>query len=59
MIETIGYADDGSVFIRLAMEISGQPHKGTLIMKPEFAREVAKSLVDAADKADEKTRVLQ
>jgi hypothetical protein len=59
VIETIGYADDGSVFIRLAMEISGQPHKGTLMLKPEFAREVAKSLVEAADMANEKTRVLQ
>lgn len=59
MIETIGYSDDGSVFIRLVMEINGQKMGGTLILKPDFARNVASSLVDAANLADEKVQVLQ
>ena len=51
MIDGIGYTEDGQVWMRLVIEINGQRGNGTLILKPDFAREVAKSLITSADKA--------
>lgn len=52
MIESIGYTDDGQVWIRLMLEVNGQSMAGTLMLKPEFARQVATKLNEASDQVD-------
>ena len=52
MIESIGYTDDGQVWVRLALELNGQRMGGTLMLKPEFAREVSAKLADACIQAE-------
>lgn len=51
MIDGIGYTEDGQVWMRLVMDIQGQPFHGMLMLNPVFAKEVAQSLVNASDKA--------
>lgn len=52
MIETVGYTNDGQVWVRMILNVNGEQMTGTLMLKPEFARQVAKHLVDSADKAE-------
>lgn len=52
MIESIGYTDDGQVWVRLIMEINGERMGGTLMLKPAFARDVSRSLANASDQAE-------
>lgn len=51
MIDGIGYTKDGEVWIRLRLEINGEQGTCTLMLKTEFARKVAASLLTSADKA--------
>lgn len=52
MIETIGYTNDGQVWVRMILNVNGEPMTGTLMLKPEFARQVAGNLIESADKAE-------
>jgi hypothetical protein len=52
MIESIGYTGDGQVWLRMVLDINGQGMTGTLMLKSPFAREVAKKLIEAAEKAE-------
>ena len=53
MIESIGYTENGEVWVRLVLEINGQKGHGTLILKPEFAKQVSENLLSAAQKAED------
>ena len=59
MIESIGYTEDGFVWINVVFEQNGQ--RGTLVltMPPDRVREVSKTLLTAADGAEKHIKVLQ
>lgn len=57
MIESIGYTNDGMVWMNVAVEHQGQ--RGTMVvtMTQDQAREISHDLITAADEAGEKNRV--
>lgn len=57
MIESIGYTDDGLVWVRLIMEVNKERQSGVLILTPEMARDVSGKLVQASNGAEEKIGV--
>jgi len=59
MIESVGYTVDGVVWIKLVMEVEGQKSMGVLTMTPQMTREVTKTLLEAADKAETARGTLQ
>lgn len=52
MIESIGYTQDGLVWVRLVMEVNKERQSGILALDPVLARKVSNDLAAAADKAD-------
>ena len=52
MIESIGYTQDGLVWVRLVMEVNKERQSGILTLDPVLARKVSTDLATAADKAD-------
>ena len=56
MIQSIGYTEDGIVWMQMGLEVNQETHTGTLMLTPEMARQVSIKLTDAADLA-EKTNV--
>lgn len=54
MIESVGYTDDGMVFVILGMSINGEKLTGNLMMTPEAAVSLSKDLVTAAEKVEKK-----
>lgn len=51
MIESVGYTEDGKVFVNMLMEVRGEKMQAVLMLEEAFAREMAKNLILAADKA--------
>lgn len=54
MIQSVGYTNDGQVFINLLFEMppNGEKTGATLTMERDFARKVAADMVEAAGKAE-------
>jgi hypothetical protein len=59
VIESIGYTEDGFVWMNIVFEREGQ--KGTIVltMPPNRVREISKTLITAADGAEKHIKVLQ
>ena len=51
----IGYTEDGMVFIVINSMLNGKPAQTIVQWKPEMARHVAKTITEAANKAEEYT----
>ncbi len=51
MIESVGYTEDGLVWMRFAMQINGEKSSGVLQMYPDEARNLSDSIVEACDEA--------
>ena len=52
MIESVGYTVDGVVWLKVTIQVEGQTSMGVLTMTPQMTREVTKTLLEAADKAE-------
>jgi hypothetical protein len=53
--DAIGYTDDGLVFLVLNGELDGKPFQSMAQWTVPVAREIAKHLINAANKAEQKT----
>lgn len=51
MIDSVGYTDDGKVWLRILSTINNEPMAGVLTVTPDNARKIADSLMTAADTA--------
>lgn len=51
MIESVGYTQDGLVWIRILMDIRGEKMTGVLTLKPDVVGSLADSLKKAAEGA--------
>ena len=59
MIESIGYTEDGMVWVNIVFDNEGK--KGTLVLTMAQGRalDVSKALITAATEAEKKNKVLQ
>ena len=59
MIESIGYTDDGFVWVNILFNRTGENESMLLTMTQGKAREISKMLIVAADEAEQKHRMMQ
>lgn len=59
MIESIGYTNDGFVWMRIMFEINGDKNSMIVTMNQEKAREISQMLIVASDEAEYKHRMMQ
>ena len=54
MIQSVGYTDDGRVFVNI--RIDQEDNHGTIVLTvtPEFAKRVSKNLIEAAEEAEKR-----
>ena len=51
MIDTVGYTEDGNVWLTFSASFEGKNVKATMTLDPQNALNASKSLVEAAEKA--------
>ena len=54
MIESVGYTDDGEVWLTFSANMEGRMVKATMTIEPDNAVGASKSLFIAAEKAQQK-----
>ena len=59
MIESIGYTDDGFVWVNILFNRTGENESMLLTMTQAKAREISKMLIVASDEAEQKHRMMQ
>ncbi len=52
MIDSMGYTADGTVWMKLLVDINGTQSVGIVQITPEYARNLSQSLVEAANGAE-------
>lgn len=58
MIESIGYTDDGFVWMKINFEVNGDMNSMVVTMSQDKARQVSEMLILATTEADAKHRMM-
>lgn len=53
MIESVGYTDDGKVWLKMVFEVEKKPMQGVLSIPPEVAQELSDNIAKAVVGAKE------
>jgi len=59
VIESIGYTDDGFVWVRIMFEVHGEKNSMIITMSQDKAKEISEMFILAASEAEAKHRMMQ